>query len=168
MKINFLSIYLDDSGNWAASWENLIDINDPNVNNPTATPYSASIYFNDSITREEAFKRARLALEQEILKEATRLHGEARKVRKIKNGICHCPNEKVYIIEPHCHGNGGWCGETIVKECENLKEALLFVPEYEEPCWGDNQTRISYTKNINDAKYYYDWDEQKWIEINSD
>jgi hypothetical protein len=75
----------------------------------------------------------------------------------------------VYIIEPHCHGNGGWCGFGIVGEYKSVKAALRTKPRWEpvySPYGGSvlNKPRMSLTPDPNDAIYIFDWDMDKWEE----
>lgn len=70
--------------------------------------------------------------------------------------------DPVYIIVPRCHGNGGWCGETIQKECTNLAEALKEKPENGTAYWGDDRARICWRKNINDSLYIWNEDDYIW------
>lgn len=75
-----------------------------------------------------------------------------------------------YIIEPQCHGNGGWCGSTVVGEYTSIKAALKtkprWRPEY-SPYDGHimNKPRLSPSPDPNEATHFFDWDTGKWKEI---
>ena len=89
-----------------------------------------------------------------------------------------------YIVEPRCHGNGGWIGSNIRVKVSSLKDALRFYPvawdelcensvfqiewEAEEnPYSGDilNELRICKdTKNPSYSAYIFDVNRMSWIE----
>jgi hypothetical protein len=79
----------------------------------------------------------------------------------------HVNDKTVYIVEPLCHGNGGWCGTEIVAEHPSLEDALKSRPrvrlEY-SPYGGDvmNEPRLSPTKNINDATHIFAYEDGLW------
>lgn len=79
----------------------------------------------------------------------------------------HVNDKTVYIVEPLCHGNGGWCGTEIVAEYPSLEDALKSRPrvrlEY-SPYGGDvmNEPRLSHTKNINDATHIFAYEGGWW------
>jgi hypothetical protein len=75
----------------------------------------------------------------------------------------------VYIIKLRCHGNGGWCGSTIIKEFSSMAKALRTKPRWEpeySPYDGHilNHPRLSPTNDINDARYIFDWEDDRWKE----
>jgi hypothetical protein len=66
----------------------------------------------------------------------------------------------VYIIEPICHGNGGWCGHEIWKELKTVEDALKENPFWEpvfSPYSGHciNNPRLCLTDDPNDAIYVF-------------
>ena len=75
-----------------------------------------------------------------------------------------------YVIEPLCHGNGGWYGSKIWKRFTTLKQALRSRPNWEaewSPYGGGiiNNPRLSQTQDINDAQYIFKFDTMEWIKI---
>lgn len=78
--------------------------------------------------------------------------------------------EYVYIIQPICHGNGGWCGSEIVKEYNSVDAALKTKPRWRpvhSPYSGEvlNEPIMSLTNDPNDAIYIFDWESDKWNEV---
>ena len=72
-----------------------------------------------------------------------------------------------YIIEPLCHGNGGWYGSKVHKKLDTLQAALKEKPSWEEhisPLTNRviNSPRLSPTKNPNSAIYIFDMEDKKW------
>lgn len=76
-----------------------------------------------------------------------------------------------YIVNPRCHGNGGWCGETVVKESKNLNALLKMKPvkdfEWDKYTYDmigcDNCPRIcGDRKDPNYSYYIFDLDEYVW------
>lgn len=78
---------------------------------------------------------------------------------------------RYFIIRPLCHGNGGWCGSTIEHAFTTLKEALSFMPRWDQeysPYGGRciNNPRLCRTKDINKPIYIYDLDDYCWNKVN--
>lgn len=76
-----------------------------------------------------------------------------------------------YLIEPLCHGNGGWHGHKIIARgnVEKLKKIGEKYCDYNggwEEKW-DNEVRICKTKEVNDSVWILDVEKWKWVEGNS-
>jgi hypothetical protein len=80
-------------------------------------------------------------------------------------------NKIVYIIEPECHGNGGWCGyRTVVKmRYSEFKNGFNPYEKYEmnyRPSdyydFGDIRPRASLNENPNDAFSIFCVDDYCW------
>ncbi len=70
--------------------------------------------------------------------------------------------ETYYIVVPHCHGNGGWCGSSVEAEYPTEDEALHHHPNYETNDWENNAPRICLDKNPNNALYIWNNVEYIW------
>jgi hypothetical protein len=70
----------------------------------------------------------------------------------------------VHLIQPHCHGNGGWCGQNIIGTMP-MKKALATCNlnwENRSSSGGDARVRICRTKDANDAILFFDAEESCW------
>lgn len=78
---------------------------------------------------------------------------------------------RYFIIKPLCHGNGGWYGSSVEHSFRTLKEALSFMPRWDQeysPYGGRciNNPRLCRTKDINKPIYIYDLDDYCWNKVN--
>jgi hypothetical protein len=79
--------------------------------------------------------------------------------------------EYFYVIEPECHGNGGWCGSHVVKEYTSLEKALKSKPRWRpehSPYDGHilNHPRLSQSTYPNEATHIFNWDLDEWKTVN--
>ena len=80
---------------------------------------------------------------------------------------------RVWITQPQVHGNGGWCGDTILSESSMpLHKALAINPESRFDIYQDwreygrlGATRISTKPDSNKGIYYWHGDDQRWYEL---
>lgn len=92
----------------------------------------------------------------------------ARKREALENKrlrILSTGQKPVYIIEPHEHGNGGWCGQTIhgvfsLRRALKINPIEKFCDGYYEPFFG-SQIGICGKPDINTALFVYD-ENQGW------
>lgn len=79
-----------------------------------------------------------------------------------------------YLIEPLCHGNGGWSGERLLAQSNNINDLLNI--NLKDINWNMercpytgrviNQPRIcGISKDLNDALYILDHDTNEWEAI---
>ncbi len=84
----------------------------------------------------------------------------AAKAKKLKSPL--------YIVEPHEHGNGGWCGSEVL---DVVSKAKLFsinpVRRYKggdySPSWG-SKIRACKTSDPNGALYMWDHEGEHWVD----
>lgn len=84
------------------------------------------------------------------------------------------PKRKVWIVSPHCHGNGGWCGQSVLssKRGMQLQRAVKINPSVKYDVYEDwfefgrlGATRICFKPDANKSLYYWQSDEKRWIKI---
>ena len=73
------------------------------------------------------------------------------------------PDKKYYLIRPCCHGNGGWCGQTVLATgtLSELFKHKVNVDEYED-AGHDPLPRICDEEDVNKAVYLWDDDTNAW------
>ncbi len=76
-------------------------------------------------------------------------------------------NNTYYIVQPSCHGNGGWCGSNVLKEFSSLEDALLFIPKEKhsddfDSYFGDSSPRICTDKDPNHSLYILEGESGIW------
>lgn len=81
--------------------------------------------------------------------------------------------DKVWIVVPHCHGNGGWCGYSTLssKKGMQLKRALSIKNPSTKYNYDTNwqwegvhgSIRIATKPDPNYSIYFFDEDDEKWM-----
>ena len=89
--------------------------------------------------------------------------GKRVRVAKFCGGVLH------FIISPDCHGNGGWCGQTIEK-VGTLIDLLAVCPGHIEhhPYAHDPEPRICTEPDVNNAIIKWDSDALNWKDMKTD
>jgi hypothetical protein len=81
------------------------------------------------------------------------------------------PKRKVWIVQPHCHGNGGWYGYKTLssKRGMQLKRALKINPFTEYDAYNDydhtgrlGAPRICFSEDPNRSLFLFNGNDMRW------